>query len=117
MRLLVPDDLTEDCDDGRRYVDGQAPAQNGTREARTIIDCIERFADVTPPPVVLYDGPLVRRSQTRSRRKSGTRTTVSRCRWCCLASQHHGVPVVGYGRERQHEPGETAAPAVPGRVR
>ena len=96
-RLLVPDDLTEDRDDGRRYVDGQAPAHERYREeARTIIGCIERFADMTPPPVVLYDGPLVpsfANTFTPDIRDTYYRESMS---MVLAASEHHSVPVVGY---------------------
>jgi len=96
-RLLTPDALTEDRDDGRRYVDGQAPAhERYSDEARCIVECIERYADRDPPAVVLYDGPLVPSfantfdATTRDEYYRESMATV------LAASAHHGVPVVGY---------------------
>ena len=96
-RLLVPEDLTEDRDDGRRYVDGQAPAHERYREeAKTIVECIERYADLDPPPVVFYDGPLVpsfANTFPPEVRDGYYRESMARV---LAASEYHGVPVIGY---------------------
>lgn len=96
-RLLVPDDLIEDRDDGRQFVDGQIPAHERYRlEAKTIVECIEQYAELDPPPVVFYDGPLVpsfANTFAPEIRDEYYRKSMSRV---LAASEHHGVPVIGY---------------------
>jgi hypothetical protein len=97
-RLLGPEVVTRPAGDGegRRFPDGQAPAhERYCAEAQAVVDCVERYADRDPPAVVLYDGPLVPTfantfdANTRDR----YRATMAKV---LAASQHHGVPVVGY---------------------
>ncbi|WP_433628374.1 DNA double-strand break repair nuclease NurA [Halomicrococcus sp. NG-SE-24] len=98
-RILSPNAVTEESDkeDGVRYTDGRAPGHERYRdEGKTVIECIEKFADRNPPPVVIYDGPLVPTFANRYSpevRDDYYRRTMSRV---LAASEHHGVPVVGY---------------------
>ena len=98
-RLLGQRDVTQESDDedGMRYPDGRAPGHERYRdEGRTVIDCIEKFADLDPPPVVIYDGPLVptfANTYSPEVRDEYYRQTMSRV---LAASEHHRVPVVGY---------------------
>lgn len=96
-RLLGPETVTyEGSEPGQRYPDEQAPNHERYEdEGATIVECIQRFADADPPPVVLYDGPLVpsfaNTFETPTRRRY--LETMSEV---LAASEHHGVPVVGY---------------------
>lgn len=101
-RLLGPNEVTQESDqeDGVVYPDARAPGHERYRdEGETIVECIERFADREPPPVVLYDGPLVpsfANTYDPEVRDDYYRETMARV---LAASEHHGVPVVGYTAE------------------
>ncbi|WP_435185138.1 DNA double-strand break repair nuclease NurA [Halobellus sp. EA9] len=98
-RILGPHAVTQESEeeDGVRYTDGRAPGHERYRdEGETVIACIEEFADLDPPPVVIYDGPLVptfANTYSPEVRDDYYRQTMSRV---LAASEHHGVPVVGY---------------------
>jgi len=98
-RILGPNAVTQQSDekDGIRYTDGRAPGHERYRdEGETVIDCIQEFADINPPPVVVYDGPLVptfANTYSPEVRDDYYRQTMSRV---LAASEHHGVPVIGY---------------------
>jgi hypothetical protein len=98
-RILGPNAVTQPAEkeDGLRYVDGQAPGHERYHdEAETVVECIERFADYDPSPVVIYDGPLVptfANTYDPEVRDDYYRQTMSRV---LAASEHHEVPVVGY---------------------
>ncbi|GAB7012952.1 DNA double-strand break repair nuclease NurA [Halolamina salina] len=98
-RILGPNAVTEksDDEDGIRYPDGRAPGHERYRdEGQTVIDCIEQFSTCDPPPVVIYDGPLVptfANTYSPDVRDDYYRRTMARV---LAASEHHGVPVVGY---------------------
>jgi hypothetical protein len=96
-RILGPEDVTyEGSEPGQRYADEQAPNhERYEAEGATVVECIERHADLEPPPVVLYDGPLVPSfantfEEPTRQRYLETMTEV------LAASEHHEVPVVGY---------------------
>lgn len=99
IRLLGPSDVIQrsDQEDGIRYVDNRAPGHERYRdEAKTVIDCIERFSDLDPTPVMIYDGPLVptfANTYAPEVRDGYYREMMSKV---LAASQHHRVPVVGY---------------------
>jgi hypothetical protein len=98
-RILGPNAVTEESneEDGIIYTDGRAPGHERYRdEGKTVVDCIEKFSDLEPPPVVIYDGPLVptfANTYSPEVRDTYYRQTMSRV---LAASDHHGVPVVGY---------------------
>lgn len=98
-RILGPEAVTQESDeeDGIRYTDGRAPGHERYHdEGVTVIDCIETFAGFDPPPVVIYDGPLVptfANTYSPEVRDGYYRRTMSRV---LAASEYHGVPVVGY---------------------
>lgn len=96
-RVLGPKTVTDESDEkGVRYADGQAPSHERYREeGQSIVECIQRFADCDPPPVVMYDGPLVPSfAITYGADVSAEyRKTMAEI---LAASEHHGVPVVGY---------------------
>jgi hypothetical protein len=98
-RMLGPTAVTQESDeeDGIRYPDGRAPGHERYRdEGKTVIECIEQFADRDPPPVVIYDGPLVptfANTYGPDTRDEYYRHTMARV---LAASEHHEVPVVGY---------------------
>ncbi len=98
-RVLGPRAVTtaSDSEDGLRYPDGQAPGHERYRdEGKSVIECIERFAELDPPPVVLYDGPLVptfANTYAPDVRDEHYRRTMARV---LAASEHHSIPVVGY---------------------
>lgn len=98
-RTLGPKAVTQESDeeDGIRYTDGRAPGHERYRdEGKTVIDCIEKFAELDPPPVVIYDGPLVptfANTYSPAVRDDYYRRTMSQV---LAASEHHEVPVIGY---------------------
>lgn len=98
-RILGPTDVTRTPDgaDGIRYPDGRAPGHARYREeGETVIECVERFADVDPPPVIIYDGPLVptfANTYSPEIRDEHYRETMARV---LAASEYHRVPIVGY---------------------
>ena len=98
-RILGPKAVTQESDeeDGIRYTDGQAPGhERYLTEGETVINCIEEFADLDPPPIIIYDGPLVptfANTYSPGVRDNYYRQTMSRV---LAASQHHKVPIVGY---------------------
>lgn len=98
-RVLGPRTVTTSAsdEDGIRYPDGQAPGHERYRdEGKTVVECIERFAALDPPPVVLYDGSLVptfANTYSPEVRDEKYRRTMA---LVLAASEHHGVPVVGY---------------------
>lgn len=98
-RILAPDVVTKTPDDadGIRYPDDRAPGHERYRaEGETVIECITKFADLDPPPVVIYDGPLVptfANTYSPDVRDDTYRTTMARV---LAVSDHHRVPIVGY---------------------
>jgi hypothetical protein len=96
-RVLGPHTVTEQSDEGMRYVDGRVPGHERYREeGRAVEECIRRFAECDPTPVVIYDGPLVplfANTYAPDVRDGCYRETMARV---LAASEHHGVPVVGY---------------------
>ena len=96
--LLGPETVTKAGDaDGLRYPDPRRPGHERYRvEGETVVSAIERFADRDPPPVIIYDGPLVptfANTYAPEIRDTHYRDTMARV---LAASQSHGVPVVGY---------------------
>lgn len=98
-RILGPTVVTTPSDDatGVRYTDGRVPGHERYRdEGETVVECVERFADREPPPVVIYDGPLVptfANTYSPDVRDEHYRKTMARV---LAASEHHRVPIVGY---------------------
>jgi hypothetical protein len=98
-RVLGPTEVTQPADDSgdRRYPDGRAPGHERYREeARSVVGCIERYADADPLTVVCYDGPLVptfANTLGAEVRDGVYRASMARV---LAASQYHEVPVVGY---------------------
>lgn len=101
-KLLPPAQITEqDADGTSRYVETSLVDHHRfEHEGTTLINRIEALADehdpgTSPPPVVIYDGPLVASfaspldHETRSRYLN----TLSRV---IAASKHHEIPLVGY---------------------
>jgi hypothetical protein len=96
--VLGPQTVTEQAEEGgMRYVDGRVPSHERYRaEGRAVVECIRRFADRDRTPVVVYDGPLVplfANTYAPDVRDEYYRETMARV---LAASEHHGVPVVGY---------------------
>jgi len=100
-RLLTPEEVSRDAGD-YRYVDASLVGHHRyEHEGEVVVERIRELAaaqedgDLSRPPVVLYDGPLVvsfANSLPPEARDRYTQT-VSRI---LAASQHYGVPVVGY---------------------
>ncbi|MFK5604635.1 DNA double-strand break repair nuclease NurA [Haloferax volcanii] len=102
-RLLTPDEVTQESDDGDyRFVDSQLVGHHRfEHEGQLLIDRLSELAaaraagDIEHTPVVFYDGPLIAsfanplKPETRERYLS----TLSRV---IAASQHHEIPLVGY---------------------
>jgi hypothetical protein len=102
-RLLTPDDVTQESEDGDyRFVDSQLVGHHRfEHEGQLLIDQLSELAtaraagDIEHTPVVFYDGPLIAsfanplKPETRDRYLS----TLSRV---IAASQHHEIPLVGY---------------------
>ena len=97
--VLGPETVTttDDGEGGLRYPDARRPGHERYRvEGETVVSAIERFADLDPPPVVVYDGPLVptfANTFDPDVRDTHYRQTMARM---LAASQYHGVPVIGY---------------------
>ncbi|PSQ52217.1 NurA domain-containing protein [Halobacteriales archaeon SW_8_65_20] len=102
-RLLTPDEVTQQSEDGDyRFVDSQLVGHHRfEHEGQLLIDQLSELADardagdIDQTPVVFYDGPLIAsfanplKPETRKRYIS----TLSRV---IAASQHHEIPLVGY---------------------
>ncbi|WP_254768437.1 DNA double-strand break repair nuclease NurA [Salinilacihabitans rarus] len=102
-RLLTPDEVTQESDDGDyRFVDSQLVGHHRyEHEGQLLIEKLSDLAaardagDIEHTPVVFYDGPLIAsfanplKPETRDRYLS----TLSRV---IAASQHHEIPLVGY---------------------
>ncbi|RZV10517.1 NurA domain-containing protein [Natrinema hispanicum] len=102
-RLLTPDEITRESEDGDyRFVDLQLVGHHRFEyEGSLLIEQLVELAtardagDINHTPVVFYDGPLIAsftnplRPETRERYIS----TLSRV---VAASQHHEIPLVGY---------------------
>lgn len=96
-KVLFPDQIVIEAGAGDyAYVDeDQVSHARYEHEAETVVSLIERFADTDPPPIVLYDGPLIVSfvnalgPETRSRYVEAMGRVLA-------ASRHHEVPVVGY---------------------
>ena len=102
-RLLTPDEVTQESDDGDyRFVDGQLVGHHRfEHEGALLIEQLAKLAtardagDIEHTPVVFYDGPLIAsfanplKPETRDRYIS----TLSRV---IAASEHHEIPLVGY---------------------
>ncbi|GAA0449418.1 DNA double-strand break repair nuclease NurA [Halococcus dombrowskii] len=97
-RILGPDAVTESSDDGNgvRYPDEQAPShERYYDEGKTVVECIKKFADYEPTPVIVYDGALVPSfadTYAPDVRESYHETMAE----VLAVSEHHEVPVVGY---------------------
>ena len=96
--VLGPQTVTEQAEEGgMHYIDGRVPGHERYRvEGRAVVECIRRFADRDPTPVVVYDGPLVplfANTYAPAVRDEYYRETMARV---LAASEHHEVPVVGY---------------------
>jgi len=102
-RLLTPDEVTQESEDGDyRFVDSQLVGHHRyEHEGQLLIEKLSDLAaardagDIERTPVVFYDGPLIAsfanplKPETRERYLS----TLSRV---IAASQHHEIPLVGY---------------------
>ncbi len=102
-RLLTPDEVTQESDDGDyRFVDSQLVGHHRfEHEGALLIEQLVALADardagdIKHTPVVFYDGPLIAsfanpmKPETRERYIS----TLSRV---IAASHHHEIPLVGY---------------------
>jgi hypothetical protein len=102
-RLLTPDEVTQESDDGDyRFVDSQLVGHHRfEHEGQLLIDQLSELSaardmgDIEHAPVVFYDGPLIAsfanplKPETRERYLS----TLSRV---IAASQHYEIPLVGY---------------------
>ncbi len=102
-RLLTPDEVTQESDDGDyRFVDSQLVGHHRfEHEGQLLINQLSELAatreagEIEQTPVVFYDGPLIAsfanplKPETRKRYIS----TLSRV---IAASQHHEIPLVGY---------------------
>jgi hypothetical protein len=102
-RLLTPDEVTQESDDGDyRFVDSQLVGHyRFEHEGQLLIDQLSELSaardmgDIEHAPVVFYDGPLIAsfanplKPETRERYLS----TLSRV---IAVSQHYEIPLVGY---------------------
>jgi len=102
-RLLTPDEVTRESDDGTyRFVDSQYVGHHRfEHEGKLLIEQLVEVAEaresgeIDHTPIVFYDGPLIAsfanplKPETRERYLS----TLSRV---IAASQHHEIPLVGY---------------------
>ncbi|AFZ73776.1 DNA double-strand break repair nuclease NurA [Natronobacterium gregoryi] len=102
-RLLTPDEITRESEDGDyRFVDSQLVGHHRFEyEGSLLIEQLVELAaardagDIDHTPIVFYDGPLIAsfanplKPETRERYIS----TLSRV---IAASQHHEIPLVGY---------------------
>jgi len=102
-RLLTPDEVTQESEDGDyRFVDSQLVGHHRfEHEGQLLINQLSELAaaceagEVEHTPVVFYDGPLIAsfanplKPETRERYIS----TLSRV---IAASEHHEIPLVGY---------------------
>ncbi|MFC4540794.1 DNA double-strand break repair nuclease NurA [Halosolutus amylolyticus] len=102
-RLLTPDEITQESEDGDyRFVDSQLVGHHRFEyEGSLLIKQLVNLAaardagDIEHTPIVFYDGPLIAsfanplKPETRDRYIS----TLSRV---IAASQHHEIPLVGY---------------------
>jgi hypothetical protein len=97
-RILGPKTVTESSDDGSgiRYPDEQAPShERYYDEGTAVVECIQKFAEHKPAPVIVYDGALVPSfadAYAPDVRESYHETMAE----VLAASEHHEVPVVGY---------------------
>jgi hypothetical protein len=102
-RLLTPDEVTQESDDGGyRFVDSQLVGHHRfEHEGALLIDQLAELGDaretgdIERTPVVFYDGPLIAsfanplRPETRERYISTLSKVIA-------ASQHYQIPLVGY---------------------
>lgn len=102
-RLLTPDEVTQVSDEGDyRFVDSQLVGHHRfEHEGRLLIEQITELADalaggeIEHTPVVFYDGSLIASFANPLKPETRVRyiSTLSRV---IAASQHHGIPLVGY---------------------
>ncbi len=96
-QVLFPEDVVIEAGaSNSSYIDtAEVGHARYTHEADTVVSIIEQFADTDPPPIVLYDGPLVvsfvnaLAPDTRDRYVDAMGRVLA-------ASRCHEVPVVGY---------------------
>ena len=102
-RLLTPDEVTRESDDGDyRFVDSQLVGHHRfEHEGTLLIDQLASLGDARQrgelehTPVVFYDGPLI--ASFTSPMKPETRERyISTLSDVIAASQHHSIPLVGY---------------------
>jgi len=102
-RLLTPDEVTQESDDGDyRFVDSQLVGHHRFEyEGNLLIDQLAALADardtgdIDHTPVVFYDGPLIA-SFANPLKPEIRRRYLSTLGRVIAASQHHKIPLVGY---------------------
>jgi len=102
-RLLTPDEVTQESDDGDyRFVDSQLVGHHRFEyEGNLLIDQLAELADardtgdIDHTPVVFYDGPLIA-SFANPLKPEIRRRYLSTLGRVIAASQHHKIPLVGY---------------------
>jgi len=102
-RLLTPDEVTQEAQDGEyRFVDSQLVGHHRfEHEGSLLIEQLVELADardtgdIEHTPVVFYDGPLIASFANPMKPETRERyiATLSRV---VAASQHHEIPLVGY---------------------
>jgi len=102
-RLLTPDEVTQESDDGDyRFVDSQLVGHHRfEHEGQLLIDQLAELAEardageIDHTPVVFYDGPLIA-SFANPLKPEIRRRYLSTLSRVIAASQHHAIPLVGY---------------------
>ena len=102
-RLLTPDEVTQESDDGDyRFVDSQLVGHHRFEQEGALLidqlaylDEVRESGEIEHTPVVFYDGPLIA-SFTNPMKPEIRERYISTLSDVVAASQHHRIPLVGY---------------------
>jgi len=97
VEVLTPENLlVEDSDSGYMQVDREeVSVARFELEMQALGELIEEYSDVSPTPVVMYDGPLTLSFAQMFDQKRQDRYAAALSK-VLAASEHHEVPFVGF---------------------
>jgi hypothetical protein len=96
VEVLTPEDLLVEDDGGYMRVDDEEVAvARFELEMQVLGELIEEYSDVSPTPVVMYDGPLTLSFAQMFGQEQQDRYAAALSK-VLAASEHHEVPFVGF---------------------